>query len=225
MKPKMIIKISVDIGMTLLLLLLMAYEMVGQALHEWLGVGMFVLFVLHHILNGRWSKSVLKGRYTAFRIWQTLLVCAVLLTMLGSMISGVILSRHAFSFLPARGGRSIARTLHMVCAYWGFVFLSLHIGLHWSMMVGMVKRLAGSPHGIRKWLPRIAAVMIAGYGVYAFWKRNIGSYMFLKIQFAFFDFGEPLMLFLLDYIAVMGLFICIGHYFSEALKKRKGKTA
>jgi len=45
MKPKMILKLAVDIGMTAALLLLMAYELVGQAAHEWIGIGMFVLFV------------------------------------------------------------------------------------------------------------------------------------------------------------------------------------
>ena len=34
MKPKMILKLAVDIGMTAALLLLMAYELVGQAAHE-----------------------------------------------------------------------------------------------------------------------------------------------------------------------------------------------
>lgn len=39
MKPKMILKICVDIGMTVALLLLMTYELVGQATHEWLETG------------------------------------------------------------------------------------------------------------------------------------------------------------------------------------------
>ncbi|WP_349673214.1 hypothetical protein [Lacrimispora sp.] len=50
-------------------------------------------------------------------------------------------------------------------------------------------------------------------------KRNIGSYMLLKKQFVFFDFDEPLILFLLDYIASMGLFVFVGHYLSEGLKR------
>lgn len=48
MKPKMIAKICVDIGMTAALLLLMPYELVGQAAHEWIGIGIFVLFIAHH---------------------------------------------------------------------------------------------------------------------------------------------------------------------------------
>lgn len=219
MKPKMTVKIAADIAMTVALLLLMTYELIGQVAHEWIGIGMFVLFVLHHILNRKWSKNLLKGKYTALRIMQTSLVIFVLLSMLGSMISGVILSRHALSFLHISSGRAFARSLHMISAYWGFVFMSLHLGFHWSMMMGMAKKLVKGPSEIRKWVLRAIAVLIAGYGAYAFIKRDIGSYMLLRNQFVFFDFEEPLILFLLDYTASMGLFVFVGHYLSEVLKK------
>ena len=80
---------------------------------------------------------------------------------------------------------------------------------------------------VRKWILRILAFAVAGYGVTAFVRREIGSYMFLKIQFVFFDFEEPLIFFLLDYMAVMGLFVFIGHYLAEGLKRcsRKRKKA
>ena len=227
MKPKMIAKICVDIGMTIALLLLMTYELIGQAAHEWLGIGMFVLFLTHHILNRKWTGNLLKGSYTPLRIWQTLLVVLVLLCMIGSMVSGIILSRHALSLLPISGGRSFARSLHMVSAYWGFVWMSLHLGLHWSMMMAMARKAFPKESAVRTWALRIVAIVIAVYGIYAFVKRDIAGYMFLRIQFVFFDFGEPLIFFLLDYLAVMGLFVFIGHYFAEFLKRcsRKRKKA
>lgn len=128
MKPRMILKLTVDIVMTILLFLLMTYELVGQAAHEWIGIGMFLLFILHHILNRSWSRNLFKGKYTAFRMAQTVIVVLVLASMAGSMVSGVILSRYVLSFLPIKGGRAFARTLHMLSAYWGFVFMSLHLG-------------------------------------------------------------------------------------------------
>lgn len=227
MKPKMIAKICVDIGMTIALLFLMTYELIGQAAHEWLGIGIFVLFILHHILNRKWSGSLLKGKYTPLRIWQTSLVLLVLVAMISSMVSGVILSRHALSFLPIKGGRFFARSLHMLASYWGFVLMSLHLGLHWRMMMGMAGKVVKKPSAARTWTLRILAFMIAVYGVYAFIKRDIGSYMLLKIQFVFFDFEEPLIVFLLDYMAIMGLFIFIGHYLTDILKRfsKKRKTA
>ena len=218
MKLKQILKISTDILMTVILLLQMAYSLVGEAAHEWLGISMFALFILHHILNNKWAKGLFNGKYTPFRILQTVLVILPLLSMLGSMISGIIISRHALSFLNITSGQSWARTVHMICAYWGFTFISLHLGLHWSMMMGMTKKMFKKPSNPRKWAIRVVGVLIAGYGVYAFIKRDIGSYMLLQNQFVFFDFGEPLILFLLDYIAVMGLFVFIGHYLTKAVQ-------
>ena len=220
MKRKQILKIIVDVLMTCILLLLMARSLVGEAAHEWLGISMFVLFILHHVLNNRWSRNLFKGKYTPFRILQTALVVFVLISMLGSMVSGIILSEHALAFLPAMGGSSWARTLHMLCAYWGFVFMALHLGHHWNMMMGMAKRMAKRFSRMRTWILRAVAVMIAGYGVFAFFKREIGDYMLLRTMFVFFDFNEPLIFFLLDYIAAMGLFVFIGYYLSKGMKNR-----
>ena len=62
MKPILKMKIAVDAAMTLSMLLLMAYGLVGEAAPEWIGMGMFVLFVLHHILNRKWKFCKSKNR-------------------------------------------------------------------------------------------------------------------------------------------------------------------
>lgn len=219
MKPKAIAKIAVDFGMTVLLMLLMAFELIGRTAHEWIGMGMFVLFILHHILNGRWCRNLTKGSYSSFRIFQTCLAFLVLLSMLGSLISSLFISREVFAFLPISGGRRFGRTLHMLSAYWGLVFLSLHLGLHWSTMMGMARRLFPKTSTVCTVILRIIGAGIALYGVYAFFVRGIPGYLFLQTQFVFFDFEEPLFRFFLDYLAVMGLFVWIGHYIASGLKK------
>lgn len=214
---KKYIKVLIDFGMTVLLLLLMAYERVGAAAHEWLGIGLFLLVVLHHLLNRKWSGNLLKGRYRPMRIAQTVLVALVVCAMLGSMASGIVLSRHALTFLPVRGGASWARTMHMLCGYWGFVLMSLHLGLHWGMIVGIVSRhIKTSPLLAR--VSRIAGIAAAVYGTYALFKRGLPDYLFLRNHFAFFDFSEPLVLLLLDYLAIMGAFVWVGHGLSKMLK-------
>lgn len=226
MKQKTILKIVIDIGMTVMLLLLMTYELIGEAAHEWLGIGMFALFIIHHILNRKWTWSVFKGKYTLIRIWQTVLVIGVLITMVGSIYGGVILSKHALSFLPFEGGRAFAREIHMVSAYCGFALMPLHLGLHWSMMMGMARRFVKELPTAGRWMLRGIAAFIAGYGVYAFIRREIGHYMFLQNQYVFFDFEEPLIFFLADYMAVMALFVWVSHYFSKGLRNiiQKRKT-
>lgn len=224
MKPKIILKISVDIAMSIALLFLMAYSLIGENTHEWIGIGMFILFVMHHILNSVWSRNIFKGKYTALRIWQTVLVIVVFVCMAGSMISGVVLSHYAFSFLPIHTGQGWARTMHMICAYWGLVMMSLHVGFHFSMMIGITRKYIGKVSARYIWLARIVAVGIAVYGVIAFVNRDIGSYMFMINPFVFLDFEEPIVFFFADYIAIMGLFVFIGHYFTEFLKWIKLRT-
>lgn len=213
----------VDLAMTIVLLLLMAFELIGRNAHEWLGVGMFVLFVIHHILNRKWTGHLLKGRYTPVRILQTVLVILILVSMLASMISGIVMSRYVFDFLDISGGRSQARIAHMLAAYWGFALMSLHLGIHWNMMMGMATKAAGKASKVRTWILRIIGLVIACYGIYAFGKRGIGTYMTLQSTFVFFNFDEPLALFYVDYLAVMGLFVWIGHYLAKILRSLAGR--
>lgn len=225
MKPKQIIRMAVDIGMTVLLLLLMAFMLTGQKAHEWLGAAELVLFIAHHVLNARWLKNIGHGKYTPFRLLQTVLALLVLLTMLGSMVSGIMMSRYAFAFLDIHGGMSLARTMHMVCAYWGFIFLSAHLGLHWSMMMGTVRKAAGikGRSAVRTAVLRVLALLLAGFGVYAFGKNQIADYLFLKSQFVFFDFSQPPVQFFTEYLAMMGLFATVSYYLGRALQKSKKK--
>lgn len=81
MKPKALWKMTVDLAMTVLLFCLMAYLLVGETAHEWLGVAMFGLFLLHHGLNGHWHHNLAKGRYTPLRVFQTVVDVLILLAM------------------------------------------------------------------------------------------------------------------------------------------------
>lgn len=62
-----------DLAMAVLLLLLMAYSLVGEVLHEWMGIAMLVLFVLHHIWNRTWYKSIGRGGLSLHRAVRTAL--------------------------------------------------------------------------------------------------------------------------------------------------------
>lgn len=224
MKKKFICKIVIDMIMTVLLLFLMARQLTGDFLHEWLGAGMFILWIAHHVLNRKWYNRLFEGKYTFASILQTVTDFAVFLTMLGLMVSGIILSREVFAFLPISGGIAPARSLHMLSAFWGFVLMSLHLGLHWNMILGMVSKATGqaASKNVRIIL-RVAAALTAGYGFYAFIKNEFLSYMFLTSSFVFFDFERPVLLFFTEYTAIMGLFIFLAHYTSKGLQRLNGR--
>ena len=220
MNKKMLGRIITDVCMTICLLLLMAYSLVGEVVHEIIGIAIFVLFILHHILNRRWIKGIVKGKYTPYRIVQTLLVIAILILMAGSMISGIILSDNIFSFIKITGMSMTARRVHMFCAYWGFIVMSVHLGIHWNMVVNMTGRLFNAPSVVRGWLARVIAFIVAIYGVYAFDKRQIGEYLLMKIHFVFYDFTESTIFFIADYVAVMVLVVFVTYYLTKLLTGR-----
>lgn len=225
MKPKSTVKIIVDVGMTVLLLLLMAYHLTGDVAHEWMGAAMFLLFLLHHLLNLQWYRGLLRGRYTPQRALATAVNLLLVAVVVGMVISGVLLSRHVFAGLGITGGRSFGRSLHHVCAYWGFVLLSAHLGLHGSMLLGLLRKTTGKGWDrVGTLMLRGIAALVAGYGLYAFLKNSIGLYMFNLVEFAFFDYDRLGVLFFGEYLAIMSMVAILFYYLNALLgAARKGK--
>lgn len=220
MKAKTVCKLSVDVLMTLALLFLMGYQFFGETAHEWVGAGMFVLFLGHHFLNLHWHKNLAKGRYTPLRAVMLVVDLLVLLAMLALMYSGIVLSRHVFAFLSIQRGLALARRLHILGAYWGFILMSAHLGLHWGSILAMLKKRAVNPSRAKSAAAFLASALVAGYGAAAFLRRGIASYLFLQSEFVFLDYSEPKMLFYLDYLAMMGLCIFVAHYGTKLLRKK-----
>ncbi len=227
MQPKMIWKLAIDLVMTLLLLCQMAYLLIGETAHEWIGAAMFLLFLLHHLLNWRWYKNLVRGRYTPLRWVQTVVNFLVLAAMVALMVSGILLSREVFAFLPIHGGTGFARTLHMLGAYWGFLLMSVHLGLHWGMVRALLGRAGGrrKPSPVRTWVLRGLLAIFCAVGVYAFFKHNIADYLFLRSRFVFFDMEQPLALFLGEYLAMMVLWACLAYCGTRLLQRCGSRRA
>lgn len=212
------IRILVDSGMVMLLPLLMAYSLVGETAHEYLGIGMFLLFVIHHILNIAWWKNLLRGKYTPIRIVGTVLNFALAIIMLALPISGIILSRHVFRFLHFVEAAT-ARTVHLMASYWGLVLMSFHAGMHIQMIAG--RYLLNKKSDFKKSI-LVLNVFFAVLGIIAFKRKNIWMYLFLQSQFVFIDFSQSVLGAITDYLFVSILFMILGYAFTQ-LTYRKYK--
>lgn len=233
----------IDIAMIILLLLSMAWETVGPAfavlcekffavkldgyeiapfMHEAIGSTLIVLFCWHLWLNRYWFKNIFKGRYNATRALNAIMNIFLIIDVTFLLISGVMMSKSVFVSLGLNTNLDFARTAHILASYWGYVIMSFHVGLYWHIMTAMMKiKRTENAEFFSNITPHILAVFIMIYGVFAFIKRQLGDYMLLKSQFVFFDFEEPLIYFLLDYIAIMILFACLGHYLILLFRKLK----
>ena len=192
--------------MTLLLPLLMAYSLIGETFHEVIGTLAFVLFVVHHALNRKWYGALLKGKYTARRICQTILDLLLIVFMVLQPLCGVLVSKHLYTFLPVLPISSQARSIHMLLAYWGYVLLCIHAGTH---LAAPLRKLYTKS---KKTFAAVCAAFgsVSVYGCAAFIKRGFPGYMSGKTMFAFFDYSEPRVFFFLDYLAIMALFMMTG---------------
>ncbi len=85
--------------MTVILLCLMAYQVTGDVLHEWIGIGMTVVLIVHHILNVKWYSVLFKGKYNACRIITTTVNMLLLISIALTALCGMSMSSYAVPFL------------------------------------------------------------------------------------------------------------------------------
>jgi len=220
---KKIVRHLTDLSMTIFLVGLMAYSITGQEVHEWMGVTVLTLFVLHHLLNIKWFRALGQGRYTLSRMIQSVLVILLTISVAAQIISGLSMSRHALPFLDIPISTSIARLIHLSCGYWSFLLMSLHLGFHWGIFLGLGQKLLGG-HSLPR-IGQIALCVIVGaaalYGVVCFVQQNIADYLFLRTEFVFFDYEKSPLLVLGELAAMMALWVLFGYLLQRISARRK----
>lgn len=219
MKKKTVIKMILDIFMIILLPLLMIQAIAGEQLHEWLGIIMLIVFVIHHLLNMNWHKNLLRGKYQSTRLIGTLINILIFICMILSAISGIMLSQYAFVFFNINFGISFARATHMICTHWMFVLISFHLGMHVKVIKNYIENSSKRKFGsVFKKAIVIFIIMIDIYGLKIFIDTQLWQYMFYQSQFIFYDFNRLAFNVYLDYGSMMILFSTIGYWISKILK-------
>jgi cytochrome b561 len=223
----MIVKFIIDLVMSILLIIAMAYHMTGNAVdgnivHEVIGIAVFVLFFIHSILNMQWYKSIFKGKYNVRRIYNTAINLLLLLIMATLMISGILLSRTIFAFIPSIGGMFV-RQLHTFAAYWGLILVGVHLGMHWGIILNSARKMTGitGTSRTRTIVLRVLAGLIAAYGVKASFDREVGSKLILYSTYGFWDDRESEMAYLLGYLSIMVVYACGTYYAVKLIQMRR----
>ena len=199
------IKRIVDVCMTVLLLCLMAYQVTGEALHEWIGIGMIVLVIVHQILNRKWYGSLFKGKYNPYRIATTVVNIALLLSFVLTAFCGMSMSGHAVPFLYGMTNVSFARRMHLSMSHWAFVLMGLHLGMHIPLMIARMK-LADKLRMVLS----VLLCIVAGIGLFLFIKNGMPGYLFFRVPFAFLDYEKAGILVFLENILMLTFWAYIG---------------
>ena len=166
----------VDAAMTVVLLFLMAYQVTGEAAHEWIGVSMTILVIVHQILNRKWYGALFKGKYNPYRILTTVLSILLVLCFAMTAFCGMSMSGYAVPFMYGLAPVSFVRRMHLSMSHWAFVLMGLHLGVHIPAMTAGLK-----------WSDRTRNTLIglstlaAGLGLYLFIRNGMPDYLFFRV--------------------------------------------
>lgn len=194
----------VDIALAVVLTLVMATALIEDFAHEYLGIAAFVLVAVHQVLNRTWWRALLRGRYTARRVLSTVVNIALVTCMCALLASSVVVSSHAFGWLPAISGAWWARTAHLAGSYWAFICAALHLGFHVQPAFSCKLRAFGS----RRLVAIAVLAVLAATGAVCAVQLDLMLYATLGSPFVFVDASIPLTL-------RFAQWACVGVFLTE----------
>lgn len=206
-------RILIDLAMSILFLFIMGYHHTGAFLHEWMGIVLFILFVLHNLVNRKWYSSLPKGKYNFYRSARLFINLVLFIAFLSAMVSGILMSQYVFGFLNLKT-TMLARRMHMLSTSWSYILMSIHLGMHWSMVTIHLKRTMRKYYILKFVIPFVNVICVL-LGCYVFYQKQLWNEMFILVDFVFLDYQETLILFIVKQILLMSPFILIGYLLSK----------
>ena len=218
-KTSIPVKRIVDAAMIVFLLCLMAYQVTGEVLHEWIGMGMTVLVIFHQILNRKWYGALFKGKYNLYRTVTTVLNILLLASFALTAFCGMSMSGYAVPFLYGMAPISFVRRMHLSMSHWSFVLMGLHLGMHIPAVAAGLKDKAKT----RMILVCLFA-FFAGIGLYLFLRSGMADYLFFRVPFAFLDYEKAGWLVFLENLLMLLFWAFLGTGTALLCRKAFRKT-
>ncbi len=199
------IKRIVDVALTVLLLLLMAYQVTGEMAHEWIGMSMTVVVIIHQILNRKWYGAIFGGKYTPYRRITTILNILLFASFALTAFCGMSMSSYAVPFLYGMAPVFFVRRMHLSMSHWSFVLMGLHLGMHIPVMTAGLK--------LKGWTKAILVCIftcVSGIGLWLFLKNGMPNYLFFRVPFAFLDYDKAGWLVFLENLLMLLFWAFVG---------------
>lgn len=167
MNAKRIVKIVVDVLMTFIFIYLLAYRPGSGLLpHGILGITLFVLFIVHHILNINWFKTLRKGQYNLIRTLYVVINFLFLIAIILMLISAMTLSGMIFYFTPFPFTHW-GHWMHSSSSAWAFLLMSLHLGLHTHSLFNKIENRLYSKQKRFIYVFLVSLITIVGIAAFA----------------------------------------------------------
>lgn len=163
------LKVSLDVSMTLLLLLMYKKMAINMEFHEIGGLIVFGLFIVHMLINRKWITGVSKRLFDKTLPAKTrlgyILDFLLLICMTFIIVSGITMSKTIFPGMF--NGGMFMKMGHYFASAVVIIIVGIHIGLHWSFIKGVFGKIIKLPSAITKPLGIICLAAILLFGSYS----------------------------------------------------------
>ena len=197
MKIRKILKIITDILMFADFIFLMSHEVVRYlSAHGIFGAALFALFVLHHILNGGFYRSALRGKYNSVRILLSSTVWILFALMILMAFSSVMMSGAVFAF-SSINMTFWSRPLHTFSCSWGFLAMGFHLGLHLHSKIKKLETAANGKKSVRFAILQILWILLFALGIFCIVHSQLYVYLFWRNAWK---------------LSAPNIFVCVAEY-------------
>ena len=143
--------LAIDIAALAVYLVAANPAVTGIGIHEWLGLGMLVIFFVHAAMHVDWVIEAVRRSFVRLswaRTGNAVLDLVIVAVVMVVMVSGVMVSG---AVLPALGlyadGYYFWDPLHAIAAKALLALLLVHVVAHWRWLAGFFKNGQGERHG------------------------------------------------------------------------------
>lgn len=191
--------------MVILMIIVMSYQAVGNLFHEVAGAALFVLFLVHNILNRKWYQNIARGKYSMFRKTMLVVDILTLISMLSAMGTGIYLSQSIFAPLLGMREGYLIRPWHVAAGAWGTILVSVHGGMH----IRIPKE--------RKAVLIVCGILLFGIGIWAFLVLDMPNRLLFREMGEYWRYSS-ILLFVAN-AAVMAFFAVLSAVLTAKVKE------
>ncbi|MBO8416122.1 MAG: DUF4405 domain-containing protein [Proteobacteria bacterium] len=196
----------------LLFVFVLAEPLTEVRLHEYAAV-LFAVLIIWHLKDNAWFFKTPFSGLGLYALWRAVLASGLILSFVGLMVSGLVISQYVFAFLPLPGTR-LMRSVHNSAAAYMLLFAGLHAGLHASAMLTVLKENLGRRACT---LCVLLCALPALYGLQLWLSEEMLEKLSFEAGFSFFDYDAPKIYFFIDTLSKGMAAACVSALISRSL--------
>ena len=217
-------KYFLDAATLIIFLLVMSFHFLPRDWHEIFGVVMLAAMILHLFLNRRWFLNLRHGKLSRRKIFSALINFSMLAIFIVIFATGFCMSNHLFrNFVSLELHRNfLIHQCHVALPYILMILIGLHIGLHWTEIWNRFLNFAkpeknSLPYKI---FTKIFLLVIICGGIYGAFLNRVGDRILMKHIFATPATELNLFVFLILFLATMGVYSIAIYFIDKKFFKR-----